>query len=65
LRNSAGRLPPNRPDPPGPQTIWLGHAPQQTTVEGTYGDGKLEPLKVTPESRRKDVRVMAEGAGAG
>jgi hypothetical protein len=41
------------------------HAPRQTTVEGIYRDGKLEQLKVTPESRRKDVRVMLEGAGAG
>ena len=40
------------------------HAPQQTTVEGTYRNGTLERLKVTPESRRNDVQVMA-GAGAG
>jgi hypothetical protein len=34
------------------------HAPQQTVVEGELKDGKLVVLKVTPESRRKDVRVM-------
>jgi len=31
------------------------HAPGNTTVEGVYRGGKLEDLKVTPESRRKDV----------
>jgi hypothetical protein len=31
------------------------HAPQQTTVEGVYRDGKLASLKVTPESRAKDI----------
>ena len=31
------------------------HAPKNTTVEGVYRAGKLERLKVTPESRRKDV----------
>ena len=31
------------------------HAPQQTTVEGVYRSGKMEELKVTPESRRKDI----------
>jgi hypothetical protein len=35
-------------------------AMQNTTVEGVVKDGKLTNLKVTPESRRKDV-VMAEG----
>jgi len=34
------------------------HAPQQTTVECVYRGGKVEMLKVTPESRRKDVEVM-------
>lgn len=34
------------------------HAPQQTTVEGRVGNGKLVDWKVTPESRRKDVIVM-------
>ena len=31
------------------------HAPRQTTVEGVLRDGKLVMLKVTPESRMKDV----------
>jgi hypothetical protein len=31
------------------------HAPYQTTVEATVKDGKLENLKVFPESRRKDI----------
>ena len=34
------------------------HAPQQTTVEGVYRNGKVEKLKVTPESRTKDVVQM-------
>lgn len=31
------------------------HAPYLTTVEGVLKNGKLESLKVTPESRRKDI----------
>jgi len=31
------------------------HAPRNTTVEVVYRAGKLEQLKVSPESRRKDV----------
>jgi hypothetical protein len=31
------------------------HAPGRTTVECTYRAGKIEQLKVTPESRRKDI----------
>jgi alpha-L-fucosidase 2 len=31
------------------------HAPLNTTVEGVYRAGKLEQLKVAPESRRRDV----------
>ena len=31
------------------------HAPKGTTIEGVYRDGKLEPLKVVPESRLADV----------
>ncbi|MFC3362362.1 DUF5703 domain-containing protein [Pedobacter fastidiosus] len=31
------------------------HAPYQTTVEGTLKNGKIENLKVTPESREADV----------
>lgn len=33
------------------------HAPMNTTVEGVYRDGKLERLKVVPESRAKDVTI--------
>ncbi|MBD0368512.1 MAG: hypothetical protein ICV53_20705, partial [Flavisolibacter sp.] len=36
------------------------NAPYQTTVEAVLRGGKVEPLKVTPESRRKDVVVMYE-----
>ena len=40
------------------------HAPYNTTVEGVYRAGKLEQLKVTPDSRRKDVifQVMKPSA---
>lgn len=34
------------------------HAPQQTTIEATLKDGKIESLKVIPESRRKDVTIF-------
>ena len=34
------------------------HAPLQTVIEGEYRDGKLQALKVTPESRRADVIDM-------
>jgi len=34
------------------------HAPGNTTVEGVFRAGKLEHLKVTPESRTKDVVRM-------
>ena len=37
------------------------HATLQTTVEGTVRQGKLVNLKVTPESRRGDVIIGAEG----
>ncbi|TAF42872.1 MAG: hypothetical protein EAZ65_01625 [Verrucomicrobia bacterium] len=30
-------------------------APKRTTVEGSYRDGRIVSLKVTPESRRKDI----------
>lgn len=33
------------------------HAPNNTTVEGVLANGKLISLKVTPESRRKDVVI--------
>jgi hypothetical protein len=32
------------------------HAPYNTTVEGVFKAGKLVQLKVTPESRAKDVQ---------
>ena len=35
------------------------HAPSNTTVEGVFKAGKLKQLKITPESRRKDVQIMA------
>jgi hypothetical protein len=34
------------------------HAPQNTTVECVYKNGKMEKLVVTPESRRKDVVLL-------
>lgn len=33
------------------------NAPEQTTIEGTYRDGKFEELKITPASRKKDVII--------
>ncbi|MDQ8051770.1 MAG: DUF5703 domain-containing protein [Pedobacter sp.] len=33
------------------------HAPQQTTIECTFKNGKIEELKISPESRRKDVVI--------
>ena len=36
------------------------HAPGQTVVEGTVENGKLVTLQVTPEERRKDVKVTAD-----
>ncbi len=35
------------------------HAPHQTTVEGRVRNGKIIDMKVSPESRRKDVTVMS------
>lgn len=34
------------------------HAPYNTTIEATIKDGKVEKLKVTPQSRAKDVVVV-------
>jgi hypothetical protein len=34
------------------------HAPYKTTVEGILKDGKVVNLKVTPESRRKDLQII-------
>lgn len=36
------------------------HAPQQTTVECVYRDGRIQSLRVVPESRLRDVK---RGAG--
>jgi len=36
------------------------HAPYQTTVEVKLKNGKIESLKVLPESRKADVKVMIE-----
>ena len=33
------------------------HAPGQTTVECVFRNGKIQQLKVTPESRRKDLVI--------
>jgi hypothetical protein len=38
------------------------HAPQNTTVEGRLENGKVKDLKVTPESRKKDVVNMLNNA---
>jgi len=35
------------------------HAPKNTIVEGVYQSGKIQSLKVSPESRRKDVENPA------
>jgi len=32
------------------------HAPQRTTVEGVFRNGKLEQLVVTPEKRARDIQ---------
>src|SRR5690606_20373183 len=34
------------------------HAPYKTTVEATVTNGKITSMKVTPESRRKDVEII-------
>jgi hypothetical protein len=36
------------------------HAPNRTTLEGRVEKGKLVRLKVTPESRRKDIEMMGD-----
>ncbi len=37
-------------------------APRQTVIEATVKEGKLSALKVSPESRRKEVVIPAEVA---
>ncbi|MCF7675619.1 MAG: LamG domain-containing protein, partial [Akkermansiaceae bacterium] len=34
------------------------HAPYQTTLEGVWRDGRIQQLKVTPESRQQDVQII-------
>jgi hypothetical protein len=34
------------------------HAPQRTTIEGSFRDGRMQSLRVTPESRRADLTVL-------
>jgi hypothetical protein len=36
------------------------HAPKNTIVECEFSDGKITRLTVTPEARRKDVRLPGE-----
>jgi hypothetical protein len=36
------------------------HAPLRTVIEGEYRDGRIQTLKVTPESRRADVVDMTQ-----
>ena len=36
------------------------HAPQNTIVEGELKDGKLKSLNVQPESRKKDIIIIAK-----
>jgi hypothetical protein len=37
------------------------HAPNRTTVECEYEDGKIKDLKVTPAARRKDIVITEAG----
>jgi hypothetical protein len=37
--------------------VW---APKQTSVEGELENGKLRFLKVIPEDRKKDIRILNE-----
>jgi hypothetical protein len=36
------------------------HAPRQTVIEGLFRDRKMRSLRVTPETRRKDVIILAQ-----
>ena len=36
------------------------HAPKNTVVEGRVENGEIKDLKVTPESRRKDVKIRKQ-----
>jgi alpha-L-fucosidase 2 len=44
--------------PKGWDVVFNLHAPRQTTIEGVFRGGKLESLKVEPESRRKDLEIL-------
>jgi hypothetical protein len=44
--------------PAGEDVHFKLHAPYETTVEASLKNGKIVLLKVTPESRRKDVVMM-------
>jgi hypothetical protein len=44
--------------PKGWDVEFLLHAPQRTLVRGSVRNGRLEGLKVTPESRKVDVHVF-------
>jgi hypothetical protein len=35
------------------------HAPKNTTVEGCLRGGTLTGLRVSPQDRRNDIRIMA------
>ena len=35
------------------------HAPFQTVVQGTVRKGRIEKLNVTPENRRKDIKIVS------
>ena len=39
------------------------HAPHRTVVEGRVRNGKLVDMRVSPESRRRDVIIMARFDG--
>jgi hypothetical protein len=38
------------------------HAPYRTTIEGHVANGKITRLRVTPNSRAKDVVVVGAGS---
>jgi len=44
-----------------PRLFFRVHAPYRTTLEGHVENGKITRLKVTPQSRAKDVVVVAVG----
>lgn len=46
--------------PKGKDVAFKLHAPQNTTVEIEYIDGKITKMQVYPVSRKKDIQVMME-----